>query len=464
MPPEVALALFALGIVGLFWLDRERDAQVSQTLWIPTLWILLNASRPVSEWLAAAGLSIGSPVGSADIYLEGSPIDRNVYLALFAAGVFALVSRRHVVKDLLQSNKVILAFFGYCVLSILWSDYPYVALKRSTKGIGDLLMVLVVVTSPDVREAVKRLLMRLSFLLVPVSVLLIKYFPQLGQNYNRWTWIQEYVGVSTTKNMLGMICLICGLASAWRFAEAWSDRGQPGRQQRLVAHGTVLLMVIWLLSLAHSMTSLSCFLMASGLIGFCKTPFLRSRPSMIYLLITAMVGVTFFALFMDPGGSLVETLGKDPTLTGRTAIWNLVLELHTNPLLGTGYESFWLGSRLQHVWDVYPGIQEAHNGYLEVYLNLGCCGLALLLFIIVTSFQRTIRLFHDDTTWGPLAVAYCVVAVIYSFTEAGFRMLCPIWFMFVLFTVAAPLLEPEAATVDQTDEFAEHELEQVIVD
>jgi transposase len=35
----------------------------------------------------------------------------------------------------------------------------------------------------------------------------------------------------------------------------------------------------------------------------------------------------------------------------------------------SGYESFWLGPRLLWVWEQAGGVNEAHNGYLEVYLN-----------------------------------------------------------------------------------------------
>ena len=39
-----------------------------------------------------------------------------------------------------------------------------------------------------------------------------------------------------------------------------------------------------------------------------------------------------------------------------------------------------MGSTLQRVWDLsVHGIQEAHNGYLEVYINLGWIGELLLL-------------------------------------------------------------------------------------
>lgn len=71
------------------------------------------------------------------------------------------------------------------------------------------------------------------------------------------------------------------------------------------------------------------------------------------------------------GGFALETMGKDTSLTGRTKIWDLALSLSGNPLFGTEFESFWLGPRLDKIWSVYWRITEAHNGYLEVYLNLG---------------------------------------------------------------------------------------------
>ena len=71
-----------------------------------------------------------------------------------------------------------------------------------------------------------------------------------------------------------------------------------------------------------------------------------------------------------------------------------MLALHTNPLLGTGYESFWLGSRLQFVWDATEqGILQAHNGYLEIYINLGWVGVILLGGLIVTGYRNAFLAF-----------------------------------------------------------------------
>ena len=110
-----------------------------------------------------------------------------------------------------------------------------------------------------------------------------------------------------------------------------------------------------------------------------------------------------------------------------------MLSLHTNPLLGTGFESFWLGSRLETVWNMsVKGIQEAHNGYIELYLNLGWVGLFLLGWLIVTGYRRAIASLRSDPHEGRLRLAYLSAALIFSMTEAGFRMLTPIWFAFLL--------------------------------
>jgi O-antigen ligase len=259
--------------------------------------------------------------------------------------------------------------------------------------------------------------------------------------------MQEYVGVTTTKNMLGMMALIFGVGFVWRLLAALRDREDIYRKRRLIAYGTLLAMALWLLSMAHSTTSLTCFLMGSALLVVTGMRMPPRKATIIHLLVATMIAVAFFALFIDAGGGLVESLGKDPTLTGRTAIWDLVLRLTGNPVIGTGYESFWLGERLQKIWDVYRGIQEAHNGYLEVFLNLGWIGITLLTGILVTGYRNAIVTYQRNPESGSIRLAYFVIAVVYSFTEAGFRMQFPVWICFLLATIRLPEVTPSDGRV-----------------
>ena len=134
------------------------------------------------------------------------------------------------------------------------------AFKRWTKALGDLVMVLVVLSDREPSAAFERLLAWASFLLIPLSVLIIKYYPVIGRGYDRWDGRAFYTGVTLNKNTLGSICLLFGLASVWRLLIAYQDRKGTARTRRLLAHGVILVMVLWLFWMANSMTSLSCFL------------------------------------------------------------------------------------------------------------------------------------------------------------------------------------------------------------
>src|SRR5712691_1396516 len=181
MPQAVATVFYALVILSLVVLDRDRTSRVSSALWIPVAWVSIAASRMVSQWFGVTPV-----MDSPDQYLEGSPLDRIVLTGLVAAGLMVLLARGRRAGTFLRVNGPILLFFLYGAVSVLWSDYPDVAFKRWTKALGDVVMVLIVLTEPDPSAAVKRLLGRAGFLLIPLSVLLIKYYPELGVGYGPW--------------------------------------------------------------------------------------------------------------------------------------------------------------------------------------------------------------------------------------------------------------------------------------
>lgn len=446
MPPAIATVVYAIGIVGLFILDRDRKSRTSKALWIPVVWLLIAGSRPVSLWLQA-----GPEVSSADDYnIEANPINVVVYSVLLTTGLIVLVRRGKQVGRFLQANWPILLFFSYCALSTMWSDYPGAALRKWIRSVGDLMIVLIVLTDLEPVVALKRLFARTSFLLLPLSVLFIKYYPDLGRTYSN-DWELMFTGVTNHKNTLGSVCLVIGLGFSWRLLEHYRTKGGPHRGRHLLADSTILAMVIWLLWMANSVTSSTCFLMATALMAVTSLSAWGRKLGVVHLLVAALVSLSLFAVFFDSGGDLVKTLGRNPTLTGRTAIWHQVVGMAGNPLLGTGFESFWLGDRLQKMWSDHVGIRlnEAHNGYLEVYLNLGWCGVALLAVLIVTGYRNVIVAFRQDRYIGGLKLAYFVAALNYSHSEAGFRMLSNMWIYFLLATTALP--KPSVRNVPNLD-------------
>jgi exopolysaccharide production protein ExoQ len=432
MNPQLATVVYLVLILGLFWLDRERQLRVSAALWITTLWLLINGSRPVSIWLDPSLAVVNDS-------LEGSPTDAAVYGTLLAAALAVLFWRRQRTAKFLRANLPILLFFAYCAISVLWSDYSFIAFKRWIKSLADLAVVLVVVTELNPTAAIQRVLSRIAFILLPLSVLFIKYYPAIGRGYNPWTWQPTYGGVTLFKNLLGETCLIAGLGSVWSLMVASQEREGADRLRHIAPHAIMTAMAIYLFITADSMTAFAAFIFGGTLILLANLKLVRRKPATVHLLVAGVIVLSLCAIFL-PGTDLVGSLGRDTTLTGRTAIWSAATSVAHNPVLGTGFESFWSGDRQHEIWRLInePGIQEAHNGYLEVYLNLGWVGLILLAALIASGYRNVIAAWRQDRKMGSLRLGFFVSGLVFCFTEAGFRMMAVMWTIFLFSIIAVP--------------------------
>jgi exopolysaccharide production protein ExoQ len=443
MNPQVAAVGCALFVGTLFILLRDRPMRTSAALWLPYVWLLISASRGVSSWL-----QYGSQTDYAEQYLEGSPIDRNVLTALISLGVITLARRRERVGAILRVNWPIVAYFGYCAVSIAWSDYPLVAAKRWFRGVGDLVMILVILTDPrGWLDAFKRITTRVACLLLPLSILFIRYYPELGRAYGKdgslyWT------GVATGKNGLGMLCLMFGLPSVWHVLVA--SRREDRRVRWLVAHGTIILMACWLVWISDSKTSLACFAMTGGLMAVMTFSTLARKPAILHSIVVVMLSVAFSVLYLGTGQGVLESMGRDSTLTGRTDIWSVALQFAQNQWFGAGYESFWLGERLESISRaVGTGLNQAHNGYIEIYLNLGWIGIGFLGIILVTGYRNVVAGYWMDPNGGKLRLAYLIIAIVYNFTEGMFKMMSTVW-IFLLLSIM--VLRPDRLTAVETSD------------
>lgn len=427
MQPAIASLICAIGIAGLFFLDRGEKTRVSKALVIPAVWMFLNTTHPLSFWLGMS--SQGSYTTEA--YVEGNPFDRNIALILQLAALIVLCRKSTKIGAMLRKNRLILVYFSFCLLSVLWSDFPFVTFKRWFKAVGDVQMVLVILSELDPFAALTRILTRMGFFLFPLSILFIRFYPQIGRRPTN-SWTQEPIGVTQQKNELGIMCMIYGIFFLWMLLSVYRERKRPGRWRPMLAYGTIVAISAYLLSQCNSTTSIVGFASSAGVLWLASR---RSvRPVLLHFAVLAVLGLSVIALFFDPGGGLVQSLGKDPTLTGRREVWALVLSLHTNPLIGTGFETFWLGSRLEFMLHALVNlpINEAHNGWVEVYLNLGWVGLCFLALLVVTGYKRIIFHIRQDPEKGCLFLGFLICVLFYSFSEAGFRYGTVSWFFFLL--------------------------------
>jgi len=430
MNPSIARLLFAVGIAGLFYLNRDKSVRTSRALWIPVIWLWIIGSRSVSLWLSGA-----SPNPSA----EGTSTDTLVYSLLLASGVVLLARRGQRTLSVAVASWPIVLYFLFSLMSVAWSDFPGVAIRQWIKATGDLVMALVVVTEPQAIAALRRLFSRVGFVLLPASVLLIKYYPNLGRRYGEWVGEQHNTGVTTDKNLLGLITYILTLGALWQILRLWRNRDLPDRTRQLVAQCTLFGFGIWLLGSADSATSIMCFTIGAVLILALNWRRIGGRPADVHKFVLTLVVVVGLIELTGAYAAIVHALGRKTDLTGRTDIWSVLIPMAPNSLIGAGFESFWQGSRLQRVWDAFPNlhVNEAHNGYLEVYLNLGAIGLILVVAILIHGYFRAVATFRTDRSAAGLMLAYVVTAVMYSYTEAGFRMLSYAWSFLLLAIIAA---------------------------
>jgi exopolysaccharide production protein ExoQ len=416
-------------IIYLFWdeLSKTRPERIS---WIPFAWMFIAGSRFLSRWL-----NVRAAEGATDA--DGSSVDRAFFGLLILCGCFVLSKRRVIWSQLLGHNKWLLAYLFYCLLSIFWTDEPYILLKRWIKDLGNPLVVVILLTERYPYEAIATTIRRLSFVFLPLSVLFIKYYPDLGRDFAAGG-APMYPGVGDQKNTLGLFCLLVGIFTMWQWLYA---RMRPYARMDM-ARISLIPMFAWLFYMANSQTSLLCLGAAALILIFARLPAVAGRPrvlvgALVCISLAVIVGDTLFSL----RGEFFALLGRNSTLTNRTNIWETVSGIETNALIGVGFMSFWSGDRLnQLAVSLGPNglVNQAHNGYLEQYLNLGYVGVTFIAGIAFLGLLDITRVLRTKYAIGVLRLCLLTSALLYNYTEASFYGINNMWVMFLAASIHLP--------------------------
>ena len=212
----------------------------------------------------------------------------------------------------------------------------------------------------------------------------------------------------------------------------------------------LLLMTLWLLRIANSATSLVCAVIGVGIVMATGLDAIRRRiryfwpfaiaAGALWVLVESAFGLTEL---------IVTSLGRDMTMTTRTEVWPLLLNSAVNPVFGAGFKSFWAGERMARVWaTVGSTIVQAHNGYIETYLEGGLVAVALLLGALFTSIRTAQRHIVDGRQgFSRVCFAILIVALVYNFSEAAFTQRSVLWIA-VLAAVTVPSVRRETEPVN----------------
>jgi O-antigen ligase len=367
-----------------------------------------------SQWL-------GKTTGSAATALaEGNAFDRQFLFGLILLSVVILAKRSFRWGPFFSQNFFLTAFVLFALVSVIWSDFPTIALKRWFRDLGNYLAILVVLSDPNPLQAVRTFFRRLYFVVIPLSLMMIKYYPYLARSYDYWTGLPEYVGAATSKNTLGATCMLSGIFFFWDTVARWSERKETQTKRIILLNVIFFVMSFHVLRMSNSATSKACLVLGCGVILAYHV--WRQRPAYIKTLIPIFLcSYVILGYGFGLNDFVARSLGRDPSLTGRTEIWKNLLLFDSSWLLGAGYETFWLGDRLSQIWWRIGFITQAHNGYLEVYLNLGIVGLLIILGLLISSYRTICRSLTQSAALAPLALASWTLALFYNITEAAFK-------------------------------------------
>ncbi|MEI7635683.1 MAG: O-antigen ligase family protein [Syntrophus sp. (in: bacteria)] len=414
----IASGITVLFILFLLRLDRKQNPAASLALWVPTLWILFFLSRSPGIWFGSSGLSMD----------EGNPFDRVFLGALLLIGLLILFKRYASWVNGIKDNPWLMLLIGYMLISVLWSDIPFVSFKRWNRSAANVIvMALVVAAEVDPRQALMSIFRRVIYVHIPLSFLLIRYYPSLGVQFRQWTGDRMWVGVSTQKNGLALICLFAIFFLLWTFIRRWRKRDISVTWYQAYIEVLLVILTIWLFmgpnhtltysatslgTLAVGSTALICLLWLKG-----KNITLGANALTVIISLLIIYGTTtpFTGGFTIINPS--ELLGRDPTLTNRSDnIWAVIIpHAMQNPLLGHGFGGFWTDEMI----GAAHGASDAHNGYLDTILNIGFTGLMFSSIFLISSSRKAQMEMMQDFDWGIFWFCIVLMTVVHNISESS---------------------------------------------
>ena len=337
-------------------------------------------------------------------------------------GLVILSKRAFYWSSGIKDNPWPMLLIGYMLVSILWSDIPFISFKRWVRELVAVVMAFMVATEPDPRKALESLFRRTIYILIPFSVLLIKYYPHFGVDYN-WSGAMMWIGVTLQKNGLGRLCLVAAFFLFWSLVRRSQGHDISGSRYQSHFEIFVLIITLWLLKGPPGVyPATATIALTAGIASFIgllwiKRLQIRLGANVLATIIALIIG--FGIVTVVAGGSTVSglapSLGREGTLTGRTEIWaSLLPVLMQRPIAGSGFGSFWTTTNRQ-----IHNIVESHSGYLDVLLELGCIGLLLASMFLMSSIRKAQKVLAYDYDWGSLWICYLIMAVIFNISESS---------------------------------------------
>lgn len=331
----------------------------------------------------------------------------------------------------------LIAMVAVALASTLWSVEPAVTLRRSIRfllPVYTLIIAFAYVESPRRALALVHLSLTALLLLNLVALAIPKTFNIVG----------EFTGSFNHKNTLGLIAGMALLVGAG--ANIWL-------RSTLLRRLNWLYLLAWfgLLVLSASKTSFGLIVIAPTLLVCLAVASRILRISIGVICLTLLIAIAIAltlplaTLGMTPR-DLLDMIAEGITFTGRTQIWEFMLEkIEEKWVLGYGFGAFWgtganspnLTARYQYMWY----LQSAHNGYLDIIANVGVLGLLALAFNISHFSMCADRIRRQEPYVFYLFWVFIIFVLLHNMLESSiYRLETPLWYLFLMATLLTPRL------------------------
>jgi O-antigen ligase len=300
---------------------------------------------------------------------------------------------------------VVMALYAIC--SGAWSQDPALSFRRGLILVGTVLFGLYFGSRFELKEQIDILALTL-FVIVITSAVVGIAAPSIG--VERGHHLSDWRGLFIQKNYLARIDVLAILVFIF-----WKPRYPPLRYFAL----GVAFMLLPLTGSATALAVLAALLVVKPLFSLIRVKAQLIVP-LAMLVLTAGAGLTMLAV--NNSSLVLAFLGRNSTLTGRTQLWHeCIVSIMKRPLLGYGFDAFWLGMNGESGRIIVAShwlVGYAHNGILELWLNLGCIGLVLFLIAYTVYLHKSFRFYR---TYGSnlcaWPLAYLAFMFLYNLTE-----------------------------------------------
>jgi exopolysaccharide production protein ExoQ len=367
---------------------------------------------------------------SDDALGDSNPATLLSALVIYTIAFFMVARRPGAMLETVKDDWLFVAIFALPVVSVIWSVDHGTSARRVVALVmtGVYCIYLARRLSPD--DFLRRLLLAL-FVGGVLSLIYTALDPQQAIEHsaiNSGSW----KGVYGHKAILGRIAAIAVTVSVYvKPKHTWEG---PMRWATIAIF----------LFLSIKSQSRASWLMMMGGFGFMfLIAILRNKrlSSGIKLTIAISLGVMVLVATAVMFDTILAAFGRDDTFSGRTTLWNgaIAVAKASHPFLGAGYRAFWTATGAAGVrdyiqgWARLPG--HGHNGYLDVWLELGWAGVALFavfLIVMIARLARRVLRETNEPAWAAFSIFFFVFILNNASVTVAFKHTDIAWICAVL--------------------------------